>query len=130
VRQANVARACGASAASRSLFTHNRGGYSPASAAAIHITGNTRLHHCTSELKESYDHILVERRFPEDTTGIVGGGVGIISLHRPNALNALCDALFEDLIHAVRAFDDDDDIGCVVITGSGKAFAAGEFDSS
>ena len=52
--------------------------------------------------------------------------MGVITLHRPRALNALCDALFEDLIHAVRAFEEDDDIGCIVITGSGKAFAAGE----
>ena len=76
-------------------------------------------------LKESYEHILVERRFPEDND-IVGGGVGVISLHRPKALNALCDALFDDLIHAVKAFDSDDDIGCIIITGSGNAFAAGK----
>lgn len=86
---------------------------------------STRRLSSTAELKESYDHILVETRFPEDNS-VVGGGVGVISLHRPKALNALCDALFEDLIHAVRAFDNDDDIGCIVITGSGKAFAAGE----
>ena len=80
----------------------------------------------SSSLKDSYKHILTERRFPEDTSGIVGGGVGIITLHRPKALNALCDALFEDLIHAVRALENDDDVGCIVITGSGKAFAAGK----
>lgn len=86
---------------------------------------SVRMLSSTAELKESYDHILVERRFPEDS-GVVGGGVGVISLNRPKALNALCDALFDDLIHAVRAFDNDDDIGCIVITGSGKAFAAGK----
>ena len=81
----------------------------------------------SASLKESYDHILVERRFPANTDAdVVGGGVGIITLHRPKALNALCDALFEDLIHAARALDEDDDVGCIVITGSGKAFAAGE----
>jgi enoyl-CoA hydratase/carnithine racemase len=37
----------------------------------------------------------------------------------------LCDALFDDLIHAARALDADEDIGCIIITGSGKAFAAG-----
>ena len=79
----------------------------------------------SASLKESYDNILVERRFPENAD-VVGGGVGIITLHRPKALNALCDALFEDLIHAARALDEDDDVGCIVITGSGKAFAAGE----
>ena len=52
--------------------------------------------------------------------------MGVITLHRPKALNALCDALFNDLIHAVMAFDHDENIGCVVITGSTKAFAAGE----
>jgi enoyl-CoA hydratase/carnithine racemase len=67
----------------------------------------------------------VERRFPEESSS-KRGGVGIITLHRPKALNALCDALFDDLIHAVKAFDDDDTIGCIVVTGSGKAFAAGE----
>lgn len=50
-------------------------------------------------LKESYDYILAERRFPEGG----GGGVGVITLHRPKALNALCDALFVDLIHAIQA---------------------------
>ncbi len=86
---------------------------------------STRRLSSTAELKESYDHILVETRFPEDNS-VVGGGVGVISLHRPKALNALCDALFEDLIHAVRAFDNDDDIGCIVITGSGEALGVGE----
>ncbi|KAL3772602.1 hypothetical protein ACHAWO_003657 [Cyclotella atomus] len=74
-------------------------------------------------LSASYDHILAEKRMPE--TSAKGGGVGLITLHRPKALNALCDALFEDLIHAVNAFEEDEDVGCVVITGSPKAFAAG-----
>jgi hypothetical protein len=78
-------------------------------------------------LKESYSHILVEKRFPTDSSP-KGGAVGIIILHRPKALNALCDALFEDLIHAVMAFEEDEDVGCLVVTGSPKAFAAGEFD--
>lgn len=74
-------------------------------------------------LKESYDYILAERRFPEGGGG--GRGVGVITLHRPKALNALCDLLFVDLIHAIQAFEEDDEIGCVVLTGKGKAFAAG-----
>ena len=98
VRQA--ARACGASAASRSLATHhnNIGTHTqPASAAANDVNGNklhaaaaaattssifTRMHHCAADLKDSYEYILVERRFPEDSD-VVGGGVGVISLHRP-----------------------------------------------
>ncbi|KAL3784055.1 hypothetical protein ACHAW5_004140 [Stephanodiscus triporus] len=84
----------------------------------------SRAFAASASLKENYDHILVERCFPENSD-VVGGGVGVITLHRPKALNALCDALFEDLIHAARVLDEDDDIGCIVITGSGKAFAAG-----
>mmetsp|Transcript_7814 Transcript_7814/g.16825 ORF Transcript_7814/g.16825 Transcript_7814/m.16825 type:complete len:371 (+) Transcript_7814:269-1381(+) len=76
-----------------------------------------------STLKESYDYIQVEKRSPE--TNVAGGSVGLITLHRPKALNALCDALFEDLIHAARALNEDDEVGCLVLTGSTKAFAAG-----
>jgi len=57
-----------------------------------------------------------------------GGGerkVGIITLDRPKALNALNDALMDELGHALRAFDADDAVGCIVLTGSEKAFAAG-----
>lgn len=49
----------------------------------------------------------------------------MITLNRPKALNALCDDLFKDLVHAGKALDADDDIGCMVLTGSTKAFAAG-----
>jgi enoyl-CoA hydratase/carnithine racemase len=51
--------------------------------------------------------------------------VGLVTLNRPKALNALCDALFADLIHATAELDRDDAVGCLVVTGSAKAFAAG-----
>lgn len=51
--------------------------------------------------------------------------VGVITLNRPKALNALNDQLMDELGHALLAFDQNDDIGCMVITGSEKAFAAG-----
>jgi enoyl-CoA hydratase len=63
----------------------------------------------------SYENILVETR----------GRVGLIRLNRPQALNALNRALLRELGEAVDAFDADDKIGCMVITGSDKAFAAG-----
>lgn len=66
-------------------------------------------------LKDSYEFVLVEKREK----------VGLITLNRPRALNALCDGLFDDLIHACKAFDNDDSVGCMVLTGSKKAFAAG-----
>ena len=63
----------------------------------------------------AYETIIVETR----------GRVGLIALDRPKALNALNAALIEELAHALGAFEADDDIGAIVITGSDKAFAAG-----
>ena len=55
----------------------------------------------------------------------LNGGVGIVTLNRPKAMNALSDALMEELTAALDDFEADADIGCIVITGSEKAFAAG-----
>jgi enoyl-CoA hydratase len=63
----------------------------------------------------SYDTILTE----------VHGKVGLIRLNRPKAMNALNDQLMDELGDALLKFDADHDIGCVVVTGSEKAFAAG-----
>ena len=63
----------------------------------------------------AYENILVETK----------GSVGIITLDRPEALNALNAALIEDLGQALDSFEADDNIGCIVLTGSSKAFAAG-----
>ena len=54
-----------------------------------------------------------------------GGKVGIITLNRPKALNALNGPLMDELGTALKAFDADDAIGCIIVTGSEKAFAAG-----
>ncbi|MBP6503819.1 MAG: enoyl-CoA hydratase [Rhodoferax sp.] len=53
------------------------------------------------------------------------GRVGVITLNRPKQLNALNDALMDELGAALKAFDADPAIGCMVVTGSEKAFAAG-----
>jgi enoyl-CoA hydratase len=61
-------------------------------------------------------------------TEVRGAGprrTALITLNRPKQLNALNDALMDELGHALKAFDADDAIGCIVITGSDKAFAAG-----
>jgi enoyl-CoA hydratase len=63
----------------------------------------------------AYENILVETR----------GRVGLITLNRPKALNALSDALIDELGEALHAFDADDNVGAMIITGSEKAFAAG-----
>jgi len=63
----------------------------------------------------AFETILVETR----------GKVGLITLNRPQALNALNTALLNEVNQALDAFEADADIGCIVITGSEKAFAAG-----
>jgi len=63
----------------------------------------------------AYENIIVETR----------GRVGLITLNRPKALNALNDALMDELGGALGRFDADEGIGAIVITGSEKAFAAG-----
>ena len=63
----------------------------------------------------SYENIVVTTQ----------GRVGLVTLNRPKALNALNDALMDELGAALRTFDADDGIGAIVITGSEKAFAAG-----
>ncbi|WP_458095465.1 enoyl-CoA hydratase [Roseomonas sp. WA12] len=53
------------------------------------------------------------------------GKVGLITLDRPSALNALCDQLMTEVGQALRSFDADPAVGAIVLTGSEKAFAAG-----
>lgn len=53
------------------------------------------------------------------------GRVGVITLNRPQALNALNEQTMREIVTAAREFDANDGIGCIVITGSEKAFAAG-----
>jgi len=62
-----------------------------------------------------YENILLERR----------GRVGLITLNRPEALNALNVALMNDVVAAATELDADPEIGAIVLTGSTRAFAAG-----
>jgi enoyl-CoA hydratase len=55
----------------------------------------------------------------------IRGRVGLITLDRPHALNALCAALIAELNQALDSFEADDAVGAIVLTGSEKAFAAG-----
>jgi len=66
-------------------------------------------------LPVNYENIIVETR----------GKVGLITLNRPKALNALSPDLMRELSKAVDVFEADSKIGCIVVTGSDKAFAAG-----
>src|ERR1700743_3577628 len=63
----------------------------------------------------SFEHIIVENK----------GAVGVITLNRPKMLNALSFGVFKEIAAAVDALEADDTIGCILLTGSEKAFAAG-----
>ena len=63
----------------------------------------------------AYEHILVETR----------GSVGLITLNRPKAMNALCADLAREIAEAIDICEADDSIGALVVTGSEKAFCAG-----
>jgi enoyl-CoA hydratase len=63
----------------------------------------------------AYETIIAEKK----------GRVGLVRLNRPNALNALNAQLIDELSRALDGFEADDGVGCILITGSEKAFAAG-----
>src|SRR6478736_4481083 len=78
-----------------------RSGYN--SPAIRQISGETSM---------QFENIIVE----------IQGKVGVIRLNRPKALNALNDQLMDELGTALLTLDKDDNIGCIVLTGSEKAF--------
>lgn len=88
--------------------------------SSLSIANNRRsvlLRGCTASFSNgSFEMILAEK---------TDKGVGIITLNRPKALNALNDQLMRELITAGQQFDEDKDVGAIIITGSQKAFAAG-----
>ena len=63
----------------------------------------------------NYEHILVD----------IEDGVGIVTLNRPEKLNAMNRRLGSELQDAVKQLDADDAVGCIVLTGAGRAFSAG-----
>lgn len=63
----------------------------------------------------NYENIIVKQE----------GRVGLVQLNRPKALNALSSPLWQEMLTALAQFDADDGVGCLVITGNEKAFAAG-----
>lgn len=63
----------------------------------------------------NYEHIIVE----------IEDGVGLVRLNRPKVMNALNHKLMKELMDALEALDQDENVGCIVITGNERAFAAG-----
>src|SRR5215469_4186271 len=76
------------------------------------MAGDARL---GGNIMSDYEHILVEKQ----------DGVAILTMNRAEKLNAMNRLLSRELRDAVKAADADDDIGCIVITGAGRAFSAG-----
>ncbi|UXI18226.1 nascent polypeptide-associated complex subunit alpha [Sarcoptes scabiei] len=67
---------------------------------------------------KAYEYITVDRKGAKQN-------VGLVTLNRPKALNALCAGLVKEVIDAIYHFDQDKNIAAMVLTGSEKAFAAG-----
>ncbi|KAL2012673.1 hypothetical protein VTN00DRAFT_198 [Thermoascus crustaceus] len=88
-----------------------------ASRTAVPLTAYlSRVGRPYSTAPPAYENILTSNPKP---------GVGLITLNRPKALNALSSSLFKELNDALTKYDEDKDIGAIIITGSEKAFAAG-----
>jgi len=68
-----------------------------------------------SEKNSAYEMLQVEKK----------GNVGLVTITRPKALNALCKQLCTEINHAMKTLDEDQSIGSIILTGNEKAFAAG-----
>src|SRR3546814_15982943 len=81
----------------------------------------------TLSLHDARPISITETRMPDYQTLLVEkrGRITLITLNRPQALNALNAQVLDDLLAALAAFDADEGQGCAVLTGSDKAFAAG-----
>jgi len=75
------------------------------------------------QLRRNYSTPSYE--FLKVSTAGTNDRVGLVQLNRPKALNALCGPLMDELMQAVAAFDNNPNVGAIVITGSEKSFAAG-----
>ncbi|PSN34926.1 Enoyl-CoA hydratase [Blattella germanica] len=86
------------------------------------IQGYSRVATCVKYASTStgsnFQFIIAEKKGEKQN-------VGVITLNRPKALNALCNDLMKEVSNAVEAFENDASVGALVITGSEKAFAAG-----
>jgi len=76
----------------------------------------TRYSWYSTEQKAAYEFILSEKK---------DNRVALVTLNRPKKLNALCSKLVEELVDVLENFENDPNVGCIVLTGNAKAFAAG-----
>merc|ERR1719151_599295 len=83
----------------------------------LYVTQGRQLS-TSPNLSSSYENIKTDLAGTDNR-------VGVVTLNRPKALNALCAGLMDELIRALNEMDEDPAIGAIVLTGSEKAFAAG-----
>ena len=90
------------------------------------VSGNNRsaliflIRNRTNNMALGYQNIKASK------TG-KNNSVGLIQLDRPKSMNALCDALMRDINCALAGFEQDPDVGCIVLTGHDKFFAGREW---
>jgi len=82
-------------------------------------------HPCLSLFRPLSTSLPTDLEYVKVSRAGTDGRVGVVTIHRPKALNALCTPLMHDLMTAMQHFQDDDQVGCIVLTGGEKAFAAG-----
>ncbi|XP_018572039.1 enoyl-CoA hydratase, mitochondrial [Anoplophora glabripennis] len=88
------------------------------SVKSINFTQNVRLFSSPAPAAASFEFIKVAKAGAKNN-------VGIITLNRPKALNALCNGLMEEVANAFDVLEADSSVAAIIITGSEKAFAAG-----
>jgi enoyl-CoA hydratase len=81
-----------------------------------HVSNSARFFSTSLRAQREYANVLVSQPSP---------GVALITLNRPKALNALSAAHFKDISDAMKEADEDASVGAMILTGSGRAFAAG-----
>jgi enoyl-CoA hydratase len=81
-----------------------------------HVSSSARFFSTSLRAQREYANVLVSQPSP---------GVALITLNRPKALNALSAAHFKDISDAMKEADEDASVGAMILTGSGRAFAAG-----
>ena len=97
----------------------------PGLVPGIHVLFHAQKKDMDGRDKPGHDGISRERMSYQTILTETKGRVGIIRLNRPQALNALNSALANELSEAIGVFDDDEAVGCMLLTGNEKAFAAG-----
>lgn len=111
----------------RCLFSTLRELQGPRSGFGARLVPFARIHVSKAAQQETGTITKQEGKQYEciQATVVGDGTVGLVTLDRPKALNALSHALMVEVVHALQSFDASSQVGALVITGKGKAFAAG-----